>query len=242
MMQRGVRSAVVLALAFAFVGYGRAEAKIVGVTVTKREPFAAGTAFGAVGSYTRIDGTARGELDPADPRNAVIDGIGLAPRNARGMVEYETDFSILTPAQPANGSATIVYDVPNRGRKFLLPWLLDAPSAAGAINDPASAADAGTALAFRRGYTIVWSGWNFYATPYPAGELCDREGIFVPFARTTAERTAAGDPRPSLAERYATPPTYLQRFTAAADALVREHLLLREDADRMIETAAQVTF
>jgi hypothetical protein len=28
------------------------------------------------------------ELDPRDPRNAVITDILLAPRNARGMVEY----------------------------------------------------------------------------------------------------------------------------------------------------------
>ena len=152
--------AIAAPLALALGAYGRADAKIVAVTVTKREPFAAGTTFAAVGAYTRIDGTAKGELDPADPRNAAIDGIALVPRNARGMVEYETDFSILTPARAANGSATIVYDVPNRGRKFLLPWLLGAPSPAGAINDPASAADAGTALAFRRGYTIVWSGWE----------------------------------------------------------------------------------
>src|SRR2546429_8896919 len=32
-------------------------------------------------------GVLRGELDPADPKNAVIQDLALAPVNARGMVE-----------------------------------------------------------------------------------------------------------------------------------------------------------
>jgi hypothetical protein len=47
----------------------------------------------------------------------------------------------------------------------------------------------------------TYTGWNLYAAPGLEGELCDREGSFLPFAATEAER--AGDPRPSLAARYA---------------------------------------
>jgi hypothetical protein len=35
----------------------------------------------------RISGKLYGELDPADPKNALITDIQLAPRNARGKVE-----------------------------------------------------------------------------------------------------------------------------------------------------------
>ena len=67
-----------------------------------------GASFGNVGSYEKIQGRAFGELDPANPLNAVITDITLAPRNARGMVEYAVDFYILRPVesiarQPSDG-------------------------------------------------------------------------------------------------------------------------------------------
>jgi hypothetical protein len=37
-------------------------------------------AFGDTGPYLKIAGTYEGELDPTDPRNAVIVDIGLAPQ------------------------------------------------------------------------------------------------------------------------------------------------------------------
>ena len=40
--------------------------------IDRIEPFADGMAFGTVGSYVRLVGTAYGELDPQHPRNAVI--------------------------------------------------------------------------------------------------------------------------------------------------------------------------
>ena len=52
-------------------------------------PAFGGASFGA-GQYQMINGTVKGEVDPDDPLNAVIVDIGLAPRNARGMVEYST--------------------------------------------------------------------------------------------------------------------------------------------------------
>src|SRR5262249_47618882 len=49
----------------------------------------------------------------------------------------------------------------NRGRKFLLHWLMDAPAqAGGANNEPRSLEDAGNGLLLRLGYTLAWSGWD----------------------------------------------------------------------------------
>jgi hypothetical protein len=81
----------------------------------------------------------------------------------------------------------------------------------------------------------TYTGWNVYrAQP---DELADRDGSFVPFARTKAEREAAGDPRPSLEERYGSRDAYVARVSAAADALVAGRLLLPEDAARFVEAA-----
>jgi len=81
------------------------------------------------------------------------------------------------------------------------------------------------------------TGWNFYKSPYPEGELCDREGIFVTFAKTKAEREAKNDPRLSLEERYGDQEGYVKRVSEAAQSLLKERLLLKEDAERMISEA-----
>ena len=69
-------------------------------------PFAEGHAFGEVGPYLRITGVAKGELDPAAAQNKGIVDLDKAPRNARGMVEYEVDVFFLRPADPARPMAS----------------------------------------------------------------------------------------------------------------------------------------
>ena len=134
------------------------EARIVEIKVQSVRPFAEGQAFGPAGAYERVTGTAIGELAPADARNRVIVNLDRAPKNPRGMVEYEVDFDLLRPVDAARGNGRIMYDVTNRGNKFLPVWLMSA-SAAGA-NNPLTPADAGDGLFLRMGYTIVWTGWD----------------------------------------------------------------------------------
>jgi hypothetical protein len=83
----------------------------------------------------------------------------------------------------------------------------------------------------------TYTGWNLYKEPFPAGALCDRDGSFLAFARTKAERTAAGDPRPSIEERYGTHAGYAAKVEAAAHELVRAKLLLPEDAALYVAAA-----
>jgi ABC-type glycerol-3-phosphate transport system substrate-binding protein len=78
-------------------------------------PTFGGTTFGPVGAYRKIIGTATGTLDPADPHNAVITDIQLAPKNADGLVEYSMDFYILTPVDPSKGNHKVFIEPTNRG-------------------------------------------------------------------------------------------------------------------------------
>lgn len=134
---------------------------LVRLQIDRIEPFADGMAFGTVGSYVRMKGTAYGELDPSHPRQAGIVSLEKAPRNARGMVEYAMDVYIMRPTDITKGNGTLLYEVNNRGRKLLLPVLHEAlEGTPGALNDPTTAADAGNGFTFRQGYTIVWSGWD----------------------------------------------------------------------------------
>jgi Alpha/beta hydrolase domain len=80
------------------------------------------------------------------------------------------------------------------------------------------------------------TGWNVYrAEPC---ELCDRDGSFILFAATRAEREASDDPRRSLEERYGSRDAYVAKVTAATDTLVAERLLLSADAAAYLKAAA----
>jgi Alpha/beta hydrolase domain len=131
------------------------------VEITRREQFAGGVAFGATGAYEKLVGTAFLEVDPADPRNALIQDIDKVPRNARGMVEYSTEVYILKPVDLKKGNAKIFFQVNNRGNKSVLQQFDDAP----ASNDPATAGDAGNGFLLREGYTLAWSGWESDVLP-----------------------------------------------------------------------------
>src|ERR1700757_2518759 len=48
---------------------------------TKESPTFGGYSFPGIGQYGKIAGRAFGEIDPRDPKNAVIVDIQLAPRN-----------------------------------------------------------------------------------------------------------------------------------------------------------------
>ena len=140
---------------------GAAQARITDLGQQKVEPFAEGAQFGAAGAYERVSGVAKGELDPADVRNRVIVNLQRAPKNARGLVEYEVDWFMLRPADASKGNGKIIYDVTNRGRKFIHWRLMDAKTTStAAANDPKTPADAGNGVFFRMGYTLAWSGWD----------------------------------------------------------------------------------
>ena len=65
-------------------------------------------------------------------------------------------------------------------------------------------------------------------------------GATLPFARTRADREAAGDPRPAIAERYPSREDYLARVGAAARVLAAERYLLEEDIETSLAFAARM--
>jgi hypothetical protein len=131
------------------------------IRIDSIESFAEGRSFGKVGSYERLKGVARGQLDPLAPQNSSIVDLAKAPRNARGLVEYEVDVDILRPADPACGSGVLFHEVTNRGNK-ILGRLLHGVLSPNPIdlNDPKTAAHAGNGFLFERGATIIWAGWD----------------------------------------------------------------------------------
>lgn len=82
-------------------------------------------------------------------------------------------------------------------------------------------------------------GWNPRHTSIGgAGQIVDMQGSALPFPRTATERANSRDVRPSLAERYASRPLYLDRVRTQAVALAAAGYLLPEDVEAAVEIAA----
>lgn len=152
-----------------------AEARITRIEITSVEsPTFEGATFGSVGAYEKLRGKAYGDLDPADPRNAVITDLELAPRSpATGKVEYSMDVYILKPLDLGKGNHKVYMEVNNRGGK-----LFGGFNGSGGGNNPTTAAHAGDAFLMKQGYSLAWNGWDIAAAPGS-----DRLTITVPVAK-----------------------------------------------------------
>ena len=75
----------------------------------------------------------------------------------------------------------------------------------------------------------TYTGWALRRGAQ-ANDGCEAAGQFIPFPRTEADRLAAGDPRPSVAARYPTFAGYHDNVRAALNQMVKDRLLLCEDA------------
>jgi len=83
------------------------------------------------------------------------------------------------------------------------------------------------------------TGWNpRHPETGGAGQLVPMQGSTFPFAATAAVRAQTGDPRPSIAERYASRDAYLARVRAAAEALVGQGYVLADDLPLLLDHAA----
>ena len=148
-----------------------AQARVTQIVITERTtPIFNGQSFGAVGQYERIRGTATGEVDPIDRRNAVITDIQFAPRNARGNVEYSATFTIVKPVDMSKASGVMTYDVVNRSN-HVLPAFLNIGG------------DPGDGFFYNQGDVFLWSGWqgDILAEMLPPGS--PSESVRVPVAK-----------------------------------------------------------
>ncbi len=133
------------------------------------------------------------------------------------------------PGYPFNAVRNIaehwVADAPlprSTGRYPLLTWAIDSDgNARGGIAHPLIAVPTGT-----------MSGTSVRKLGHAPEDLCSLAGEYFPFAVTRAERLAAGDPRPSLEERYPGGDAELvTRRREVAQALAAAGFLLPGDID-----------
>jgi hypothetical protein len=155
---------LVLAAGFGALVPAPAWAEVTRLEVIRREVVLNGQPFGGAGPYEKLVGTVHFALDPRARANQLIVDLALAPRNARGLVEFSADFYMLKPVDPARGNGRLFYEAGNRGTKRILPVFQKATGSA----DPATAADFGDGALMREGFTLLWMGWQW---DVPAGRM-----------------------------------------------------------------------
>ena len=91
-------SAFALIVSLVLLAVPPADAHVTKIVIDKKiSPAFNGQSFGPAGQYETLSGRAFGELDPNDSHNAIITDIKLAPRNAKGKVEYVASFFLVKP-------------------------------------------------------------------------------------------------------------------------------------------------
>lgn len=131
---------------------------VVRVEIERREELLGGREFGSAGAYEKLVGRIFFAFDPANPANAAIVDLTLAPLNAEGRVEAWADFMVLQPVDPARRSGVAWLEVSNRGGKASLRYFNRAERGA---SDPTVPGDFGDGLLMRQGLTIIWVGWQW---------------------------------------------------------------------------------
>jgi hypothetical protein len=79
----------------------------------------------------------------------------------------------------------------------------------------------------------TYTGWGLRSEVW-ANDSCESSGQYIPFAKTQADRIASADPRPSIEERYPTYDEYHSDVMRAVDDLVKDRLMLCEEADDQV--------
>ena len=175
--------------------------------------------------YPRL---ARGELVPATKAAMNFPAIPGAP-SPEGLVNMVVDYDFGPEFRYADLSGVIAKQPP--AVRQSIPTLVPKVDADGSDVG-------GVPSVLRQAPLGSYLGWNVTAAGFDKGKQCTLSGGYIPFANTKAERLAAGDPRPSLEERYGNHAGYVAAVRAAAEKAMKEGFLLRDDAGQLIAQAA----
>jgi hypothetical protein len=147
----GWRLSAVVAVVAGLAATAPAQARVTRIVIDSTVEISAHT------NYEQITGRAFGELDPANPHNALITDItNPLARDALGKVSYVATFVLRKPKDMSGASGVMWHDVPNRGGDVGFP------------NDSFAANDVQLLSA--------WQGDNAGGTSVPADAACPSAG------------------------------------------------------------------
>ncbi len=147
----------------------RKQMPVTGFKITLRRPVNNGREFGDAGAYEEIKGVVKFAIDPEHPANERITDLKLAPRNSKGLVEFESDLAIVAPVDPSHGNGRMLLDVVNRGNRVSVPMFnLGSRPLFGGVHseEPNPEIDPGNGFLMRHGYAVISCGWQNDLPPF----------------------------------------------------------------------------
>jgi hypothetical protein len=162
------------------------DARVVRVEIDSRQDVLKGKSFGDAGAYERLTGRVYFSVPVRNLHNNRIVDLERAVNLKDGEVEFSADFIALQPKNPKKSNGSMLLEIPNRGRAFIVP-LVDG-------GDWDLANDAGDGWLLRNGYTVVSLGWQWDAVGKDALRL------YAPLAKDNGKTISGllrGDLMPS---------------------------------------------
>jgi Alpha/beta hydrolase domain len=198
-----------------------APAEVTRVEIATTTHWLGGRVLGKAGSYEKLQGRIYFEVDPQSSTGRRVTDIALAPRNAKGLVEFSTDFVLVRPRDPASARGSVLLEIPNRGMTQAEGSFFSAArgSEFDLMNLDATALS--DAFLFEQGFTVAWLGWQF---DLPSGAI----RMEAPAANATGpvRQSAIALSAGSRRLRLGGASSYCAADAAQADAqlLVKSHL------------------
>ena len=186
-----------------------------------------------------------GKLPPASQHPRIAEGTAVAPQGVGTCLEAVPGVKLPQPVRkftrldfgPDPGVPTVVPATVGRDYPCLVSQVdADGNEVAG-IRLPLVSVPLATHLGWNRRHADIGGEGQTLSTGGASGGTL--RGSSIPFAATRAQREAAGDPRPSIEERYKSRQAFLDRIEAAARLLVADGYLLEEDAQPLLSQAAE---
>lgn len=138
-----------------------AAAEVTRVEIATSTPWLGGRTLGKAGSYEKLQGRVYFEVDPLSSTGRRVADIALAPRNAKGRVEFSSDFVVVRPRDPARARHSVLLEIPNRGVTQADGWFFSTAPGYGFDLMNLDAVNLRDAFLFEQGFTVAWLGWQF---------------------------------------------------------------------------------
>lgn len=177
------------------------------------------------GLMAALDAWVREGKEPPPSRHPAFADGTMVPHHA---LKFPTIPGVQWPTHVPGGYRWDV-DTPLSALPFLLSQVDADGNEIGGIRLPEQAVPLGTL-----------TGWLFRSERIGAPHtLMVNSGGYIPFPVTRAEREKTGDPRRSIAERYAGRADYLAKVAEVANRLAAERYILQPDVTAIVEAAGK---
>jgi hypothetical protein len=133
------------------------QAGVTRIEIISRADLLNGKEFGPAGAYEKIVAKVYFAVDPNNPHNKIIVDLDKAQRNEQGLVEFSADLYILRPKDLNRGNGAALFEIPNRGGKAMVRFFNHGRGG----SDFTTEVEMGDGFLMRRGFTLVWLGWQF---------------------------------------------------------------------------------